>query len=738
MKRIKKLGSYLLTLCMVLALTYAFLGVNVYASDDQAAIGYTTYATLEEALDAATSRSTIRLLSDVTLTSSYTIASTRHIALDLNGHTITATDTSLNGVGKKDGTTISDSNGLLNVEGTLSIGNGTISMNESSSATYALPIFYVATNGQLNIYSGTYKTLSYSIIYNNGGSVKIRNGDFLFAGTNTQAAVYDSKSLITSVAGSVAFQEGSLTAGGEDDCGFYGIYGKDGATVTLGDHHGDGPEITTYCAPLGSNNTTATTTYNILGGTYTTTWATSVEAYKKYNAAIFMACDGALNISGGTFNAPALISLPYVNTATAVTITGGYFNGSLFYLGSATGNAGSGTKTLVITGGYYTETQSYTDDVGYVSKETSTISAVTQTVNNVTYSSQVTARQATGISVATAPTKTAYIEDEALDPTGLVLNVTYDNGTTGQVAYGDAMRDFRFSLRKVSTDDTSVTITYQEMTTTQAITVTPKSISAIEVVRSPRKSEYTSGETFDPSGLVLKVSYDNGTYKYVTYTSENADDFSFDKTTLSEGDTSVTLTYRGFTASIGVSVGTKDIAKANAYLETTTYTYTGSAITPAIKVYYQGIKLTEGTDYTVAYSNNTEVGKATITVRGIGNYSGTLTKFFNIKSAETTTPVTPANDDDDEVDVDKPAITNINKPAKKKIKIKVRKSNVSGYQVVCSATGCTTKTTTSSATTLTVTGLKSKTTYTVKVRAFVTTSSGKTYSSWTTKKVKVK
>lgn len=94
MKRIKKLGSYLLTLCMVLALTYAFLGVNVYASDDQAAIGYTTYATLEEALDAATSRSTIRLLSDVTLTSSYTIASTRHIALDLNGHTITATDTS--------------------------------------------------------------------------------------------------------------------------------------------------------------------------------------------------------------------------------------------------------------------------------------------------------------------------------------------------------------------------------------------------------------------------------------------------------------------------------------------------------------------------------------------------------------------------------------------------------------------------------------------------------------------
>ena len=42
--------------------------------------------------------------------------------------------------------------------------------------------------------------------------------------------------------------------------------------------------------------------------------------------------------------------------------------------------------------------------------------------------------------------------------------------------------------------------------------------------------------------------------------------------------------------------------------------------------------LEEGVDYTVAYSNNTEAGTATVTVTGIGKYSGTATKNFIIKS----------------------------------------------------------------------------------------------------------
>ncbi len=62
-------------------------------------------------------------------------------------------------------------------------------------------------------------------------------------------------------------------------------------------------------------------------------------------------------------------------------------------------------------------------------------------------------------------------------------------------------------------------------------------------------------------------------------------------------------------------------------------TYTGSAIKPAVTVKNGSTTLVSGTDYTVAYSNNTNVGTATVTITGKGNYSGTKTISFNIISS---------------------------------------------------------------------------------------------------------
>ncbi|MCH5324022.1 MAG: hypothetical protein J1E39_02305 [Eubacterium sp.] len=59
-------------------------------------------------------------------------------------------------------------------------------------------------------------------------------------------------------------------------------------------------------------------------------------------------------------------------------------------------------------------------------------------------------------------------------------------------------------------------------------------------------------------------------------------------------------------------------------------TYTGSAIKPTVTVKYNGKTLKLNTDYTVTYSNNTNVGTAKVTVKGKGSYSGTVTKTFTI------------------------------------------------------------------------------------------------------------
>ena len=67
--------------------------------------------------------------------------------------------------------------------------------------------------------------------------------------------------------------------------------------------------------------------------------------------------------------------------------------------------------------------------------------------------------------------------------------------------------------------------------------------------------------------------------------------------------------------------------------------YTGNQIKPNVTVKLDGVTLTYNandtskSDYTIEYSNNVNVGKdATVTITGRGNYTGTITKKFEIKS----------------------------------------------------------------------------------------------------------
>lgn len=60
------------------------------------------------------------------------------------------------------------------------------------------------------------------------------------------------------------------------------------------------------------------------------------------------------------------------------------------------------------------------------------------------------------------------------------------------------------------------------------------------------------------------------------------------------------------------------------------YTYAGKALTPEVKVTNGDTVLKKSVDYKVAYKNNVQPGVATVTVKGIGNYQGTVTKKFNI------------------------------------------------------------------------------------------------------------
>lgn len=80
-------------------------------------------------------------------------------------------------------------------------------------------------------------------------------------------------------------------------------------------------------------------------------------------------------------------------------------------------------------------------------------------------------------------------------------------------------------------------------------------------------------------------------------------------------------------------------ANANLFeltLGTTEYIYDGTAKTPTVTVKDGSAVLTEGTDYTLAYTANTAAGTATVTATGKGNYTGTQTAQFTIKPAKLT------------------------------------------------------------------------------------------------------
>ena len=75
------------------------------------------------------------------------------------------------------------------------------------------------------------------------------------------------------------------------------------------------------------------------------------------------------------------------------------------------------------------------------------------------------------------------------------------------------------------------------------------------------------------------------------------------------------------------------LGTANVTLSNNNYIYDGKEKKPDVTVKYGYATLQQGTDYAVEYSNNVKAGTATVTIKGIGIYSGTVSKNFEIKEA---------------------------------------------------------------------------------------------------------
>ena len=86
----------------------------------------------------------------------------------------------------------------------------------------------------------------------------------------------------------------------------------------------------------------------------------------------------------------------------------------------------------------------------------------------------------------------------------------------------------------------------------------------------------------------------------------------------------------------GIKIETEKTPISEVIIENNRKVYTGKQITQEVVVKAGGKTLTADTDYKVSYENNIDVGTATVTITGIGGYTGTVTKTFLIVPAKTT------------------------------------------------------------------------------------------------------
>lgn len=97
------------------------------------------------------------------------------------------------------------------------------------------------------------------------------------------------------------------------------------------------------------------------------------------------------------------------------------------------------------------------------------------------------------------------------------------------------------------------------------------------------------------------------------------------------GNTTLTANVDGKIQTLNVQVTAISLNEASVQLEEGPFRYNGKAVTPNVNsVVLNEQLLAKDSDYTVSYTNNVNVGTATVTVAGKGNYSGSVSKTFEI------------------------------------------------------------------------------------------------------------
>ncbi|MFU8786944.1 MAG: bacterial Ig-like domain-containing protein [Candidatus Izemoplasmataceae bacterium] len=151
------------------------------------------------------------------------------------------------------------------------------------------------------------------------------------------------------------------------------------------------------------------------------------------------------------------------------------------------------------------------------------------------------------------------IETPAQNTTLFVGDTFSYEGMQIRVHTGDPINSYLVDVTEsiidpVNTDEPGVktveiryVVDEKSHTTSFEVTVLAVDINALEIVDPPLKTEYFEGETFDPTGMVVKVHYSNGAEIITT-------NYTYSQTPLTANNTSVVIQYDTHSISVDITV----------------------------------------------------------------------------------------------------------------------------------------------------------------------------------------
>ncbi len=261
--------------------------------------------------------------------------------------------------------------------------------------------------------------------------------------------------------------------------------------------------------------------------------------------------------------------------------------------------------------------------VAYFAKQTSTLVAVAPGTTTVTVKSANGLEAQCRVTVKDTLSDVTISEIEPLPYTGAALT---PNISVYDKEYADA-----------------------KLITSAVLFAKPSKYSAKLMTLDVQSDVTVIGEATVDGATLYSVYYDDGVNRHYGYIENSKLECMTNQVKLVEG-LDYTASYSKNTASGTATVtisaaGERYLGKGTqtfsilpidindaVIVDIPTQKYTESTIVPAITVNYNGKALKLGTDYALAYSNNTAVGTATVKVTGKGNYTGTATKTYKISS----------------------------------------------------------------------------------------------------------